>query len=226
MKKLGSLAGLTTSSFLCHSTWKYVSVVNSLHLIRDCPPPPQTCCRLDRKRQRGISGFGAIKQTRRTNVDWYDRNGINLIYMPYWFDHLFPLCGECSFYCVAAGDLCSHVWSLSETDHDLCSLCALLQKSKLMLFLFWCTLRLARLFSCSHLTSHRLQSSYGTAALLSVLLPVSMPQIIGLSSSCMLSLFSPRGDFCSDVLFCWTAVGTFPSYFSANRPLHCWAAIG
>lgn len=94
------------------------------------------------------------------------------------------------FYFVAAGDVCS-CWSVSETDHALCSFCALLQKPKLMLFLFWCTLRLACLFSCSHLTSCRLESGYGTAALLSVLLPVAMLHIIGLSSSCTLSLFSP-----------------------------------
>ena len=109
--------------------------------------------------------------------------------MPYWFDSSL-FCAR-SFYFVAAGDLCSCWWSVSETDHDLCSFCAPLQKPKLMLFLFWCTLRLVRLFSCSHLTLRRLLSSYGTAALLSVLLPVVMPHIIGLSSSCMLSLFSP-----------------------------------
>lgn len=120
-------------------------------------------------------------------------------------------------------DLCSCWWSVSETDHALCSFCALLQKPKLMLFLFWCTLRLACLFSCSHLTSRHPESSYGAAALLSVLLPVAMPRIIGLSSSCAPSLFSPVVTSALMFFFCWTAVGTFLpiSLQTVPTPLSC-----
>lgn len=84
---------------------------------------------------------------------------------------------------------------------------------------FWCTLRLACLFSCSHLTWCRLESSYGTAVLL--LLAVAMPLIIGLSFSCVLSLFSAM--VTSALMFFSAELRPAPSFpsFSVNCPYSC-----
>lgn len=87
-----------------------------------------------------------------------------------------------------------------------------------MLFLFWCSLRLACLFSCSHLTLFCLERSNSAAALLLVLLPVVIPHIIGPTSSGAPSPLSPPSWlllWCSFLLNCgWH----LPSYFSANCP--------
>ncbi len=142
--------------------------------------------------------------------------------------NLFSLREKSNFYFVAAGEF------VSETDQNFCSFCAFFQKPKLLLFLFWCTLRLPCLFSCSHLTLCRLQSSYTTAALLLVLLLVVKPHIIGISSSRMLPLFSPVVTFALMFFLCWTAVGTFlpiplqtaPTLLSCDWLVSCSWSLG
>lgn len=122
-------------------------------------------------------------------------------------------------------------WSVSETYPDLLSLCSLLQQPKPMLLLFfffflWCTLRLARLFSCSHLTSHRLRSIY-SGNVVGITAGCFFRLIIGLSSSRMLPLLSPPAA-ASALMFSLSAepqlAPSLPSL--CKRSLHCCAVIG
>lgn len=77
---------------------------------------------------------------KKTNFAWYDAE-MDFIYLYALLILIFihQLWGERSFCFVAAGYLWSCWWSVSKTDHALCSLCGLLLKPKLMLFyyFFW-----------------------------------------------------------------------------------------
>lgn len=111
-----------------------------------------------------------------------------------------PYC-YCSFYFVVARYLCS------------------------LFFLFWWTFKLACLFPCSHLTLCCLKSSYSMVALLLVLLPVAMPDIIVFSSSCVPCLFSPVVTYA--LMFFSAELRLAPSFpFLCKLSLHCQAVIG
>jgi len=121
---------------------------------------------------------------------------------------------------------CRCWWSENETNHALCRfLCPLAQaKTDVMLFLVYFQIGLLVFLLSLDLVS-RLESSYGTAALLWVLLPVAMPHIIGLSSSCALSLFSPV--VTSALMFFSVELHLAPTFlFLCTLSLHCGAVIG
>lgn len=107
----------------------------------------------------------------------------------------------------------------------LWTFCFQLQKPKVMLFLPWHILRMSCLFSCSHLTLCCLKRNNGTAALLLVFLQHPKPHIIGLSSSCALSPFSP--DVTSALMYFSVERQLKPCFpFLCKLSLHCGAVIG
>lgn len=227
MKKLGSLAGLTTSSFLCHSTWKDVSVVR-IHCSWIEPPPTPTHAALQWPDRLCITGFHTARKSSEVLLFWCNhtdkKTKCRLVW--YWKDliYLYAQLLFTIYYpfsaafilSVSAGDLCSCCWSVSVTDHDLWSFCALLPKPKLMLFLF---------------------SVYSQFALLVSLLsldPRAISRVATVRQHCCryyancnaahnwsFFLFATPvfscGDFCSNVLLL-NCSWHLPSFFSANGP--------
>lgn len=220
MKKLGSLAGLTTSSFLCHSTWKNVSAVKIHCNWTETVPPshavlqwPDMLCIRDTWTGKAARYFCFwCNQTAKKNVTWCDTDvEMELIYLYtiLILICLLVLCGKWSFYFVAAGDLCNCWWSVSETNHALCSFCALLQKPKMMSFLFLVYYQIGLLvFLLSlDLISSWVYLRYGSIVV-SITASCNAANNWAFFLLCAIPVFS-CGDFCSDVLFFWTAVGTF-----------------
>lgn len=115
---------------------------NSLRLNRKPPPPAprqlysnQACC--------GLKIFTWTGKAARNFCFWCNqtdkkKNKCSLLWHLYWDEINSSIRPSDSSLCVCVFWGCwSCWWSVSETHHDLCSFCALLQQPKLMLFLFW-----------------------------------------------------------------------------------------